>query len=53
MCIKANVCDLAAEPLRAAGLKVSHERVPFPGSGQQRNFEAAMKRPLEAIHWAY
>jgi hypothetical protein len=40
--IKANVCDLAQQPLRSAGLRVVNERVPFPGSGQQRRF-------LEAI----
>ena len=49
--IKANVCDLAQLPLRAAGLHVVHERVPFPGSGQQSRFLEAMRRALEAIAW--
>jgi hypothetical protein len=49
--IKANVCDLAQQPLRAAGLAVVRERVPFPGSGQQRRFLEAMARALEAIGW--
>jgi hypothetical protein len=51
--IKANVCALTQAPLRAAGLRVSDERVPFPGSGQQRKFETAMRRVLRAIVWNY
>ena len=50
--IKANVCDLCQGPLRAAGLSVVDERIPFPGSGQQRRFVQAMGRALESIHWA-
>jgi hypothetical protein len=49
--IKANVCDLTQPKLRAAGLSVSTERVPFPGSGWQRAFEAAIARALRAIDW--
>jgi hypothetical protein len=49
--IKANVCDLAQQPFRAAGLRVVNERVPFPGSGQQGRFREAMGRALEAIEW--
>ncbi|MGA2455533.1 MAG: hypothetical protein ABSG93_18665 [Solirubrobacteraceae bacterium] len=49
--IKANVCDLAQRPLRAAGLRVVNARVPFPGSGQQRRFLEAMGRGLKAIDW--
>jgi hypothetical protein len=49
--IKANVCDLVQQPLRAAGLPVVNERVPFPGSGQQHRFLGAMDRALEAIDW--
>jgi hypothetical protein len=49
--IKANVCTLCAEPLRNAGLDVSVERVPFPGSGQQRRFTEAMTRALSRINW--
>jgi hypothetical protein len=51
ICIKATVCDLVPGPLRDAGLNVSAERVPFPGSGQQPNFESAMKRALAGIEW--
>jgi hypothetical protein len=36
--IKANVCDMTQQPLRAAGLHVVDQRIPFPGSGQQRRF---------------
>ena len=49
--IKANVCDLCQEPLRAAGLDVADERVPFPGSGQQRRFIDGMARALRAAGW--
>jgi hypothetical protein len=49
--IKANVCDLCQEPLRAAGLDVVSERVPFPGSGQQRRFVQGMSRALASIDW--
>lgn len=50
--IKANVCTLTQAPLRAAGLRVVDERVPFPGSGQQGRFVEAMGRALRAIAWA-
>ena len=49
--IKANVCDLCQAPLRAAGLDVGDERVPFPGSGQQRRFVDGMLRALRDIGW--
>ena len=49
--IKANVCDLCQVPLRAAGLDVVDERIPFPGSGQQRRFVEGMARALHAIGW--
>ena len=49
--IKANVCDLAQEPLRAAGLHVVDRRVPFPGSGQQRRFLEIMRDALDSIDW--
>lgn len=38
-------------PLRAAGLDVADERVPFPGSGQQRRFIDGMARALRAVGW--
>jgi hypothetical protein len=49
--IKANVCELLQAPLRAAGLHVAAERVPFPGSGQQRRFRERMADALESIGW--
>ncbi len=36
--IKSIVHDVAFEPMRAAGLPVADARIPFPASGQQRNF---------------
>ncbi|MFT3684427.1 MAG: hypothetical protein QM783_05775 [Phycisphaerales bacterium] len=36
--IKSIVHDVAFEPLKAAGLPVIDERLPFPASGQQRKF---------------
>jgi hypothetical protein len=42
--IRASVFDLARQPLADAGLPIVDERVPFPGSGQQRRFEAAFPR---------
>jgi hypothetical protein len=44
--IKAPVYDAAYRPLREAGLPVIDERVPFPGSGQQRRFEVSFARAL-------
>jgi hypothetical protein len=49
--IKANVRELAQEPLRAAGLDVVDERIPFPGSGQQRRFLKRMDAGLASIGW--
>jgi len=49
--IKASVFDSAFEALRAAGLPVVDERIPFPGSGQQRLFEGAFRRALASIQW--
>jgi len=49
--IKANVWDHCQGPLRAAGLNVANERVPFPGSGQQTEFLKAMRRALQSIGW--
>jgi hypothetical protein len=46
--IKTTVYDAAFARMRDAGLPVVDERIPFPGSGQQRNFEAAFKRALRA-----
>jgi hypothetical protein len=44
--IKATVYDAAFTALRRAGLPIVDERVPFPGSGNQRRFEAAFARAL-------
>jgi len=49
--IKANVCELSQQPLRAAGLHVIDERVQFPGSGQQRRFLERMAAALTSIGW--
>lgn len=45
--IKATVYDVAFAALCEAGLPVVDERVPFPGSGQQRRFETAFARALK------
>jgi hypothetical protein len=44
--IKATVYDAAFAALRAAGLPVVDERIPFPGSGRQREFEESFSRAL-------
>ena len=44
--IKATVYDNAFAALRDANLPVVDERVPFPGSGQQRRFATAFERAL-------
>jgi hypothetical protein len=44
--IKATVYDAAYHHLRAAALPVSDVRVPFPGSGRQRQFVEAFGRAL-------
>jgi hypothetical protein len=49
--VKTNVCELSQQPLRAAGLHVIDERVPFPGSGQQRRFLERMAAALTSISW--
>jgi hypothetical protein len=45
--IRATIYDAAFDALREAGLPVIDERVPFPGSGQQRRFEVAFARALK------
>ncbi|MBN4060394.1 hypothetical protein JYT11_00965 [Planctomycetaceae bacterium AH-315-I19] len=44
--IKASVYDAAFTDLADAGLPVVDERIPFPGSGQQRKFLEAFTRAL-------
>lgn len=45
--IKSTVYDAAYEPLKAAGLPVIDERLPFPASGQQVKFLQAFARVVE------
>lgn len=44
--VKVDVYDAAFRALRDAGLPVVNERVPFPGSGQQRDFRTKFARAL-------
>jgi hypothetical protein len=44
--IKATVFDAAHAALKCAGLPVSDVRVPFPGSGRQREFVEAFGRAM-------
>ncbi len=44
--IKSIVHDVAFEPLKAAGLPVVDERIPFPASGQQKKFLEAFGRAV-------
>jgi hypothetical protein len=44
--IKATVYDAAFKAMRDAGLLVVDERIPFPGSGRQRQFQEAFARAL-------
>lgn len=45
--IKSTVYDAVYEPLRAAGLPVIDERLPFPASGQQIKFLQGFARVVE------
>ncbi|MDB5197195.1 MAG: hypothetical protein JWP88_1566 [Flaviaesturariibacter sp.] len=45
--IKASVYDLCYPVLTAAGYYVSPERLPFPGSGQQKVFREGFKRVVD------
>ena len=47
--IKASVYDAGYEVLKAEGFNVISERLPFPGSGQQRVFREKFSQVLEAI----
>jgi hypothetical protein len=46
--IKVTVFDLAYRFLQSHGISVAPQRIPFPGSGQQKRFEALMK---DALSW--
>lgn len=50
--IKTRVYDEVATALREAGLPIVNARIAFPGSGQQRRFEAEMRAALDSIGWA-
>jgi len=50
--IKSSVYDAAFEPLRAGGLPVIDERMPFPASGQQRRFLEAFRRAAASAGFA-
>lgn len=45
--IKTSVFDLVKDPLLDAGFPLVDERVPFPGSGQQKRFVAAFERAVK------
>lgn len=45
--IKTDVYDVAFTALRDANLPVVDERIPFPGSGQQKKFEKAFASALK------
>jgi hypothetical protein len=47
--IKADVYDAAFAALRAAGCPVVEQRIPFPGSGHQREFTEAFERALHTV----
>jgi hypothetical protein len=49
--VKVDVFDAAYRSLRRAGLPVVAQRIPFPGSGQQRRFEAGFASVLRTIGW--
>jgi hypothetical protein len=46
--IKSIVHDVAFAPLKAAGMPVIDKRLPFPASGQQRNFRVGFREALAA-----
>lgn len=45
--IKSNVYDACFEALKASGYNVVNERLPFPGSGQQKVFREKFSRALD------
>jgi hypothetical protein len=49
--IKANVYDDLFGPLVEAGLPVVEKRIPFPGTGRQKQFEGAFAEALEMAGW--
>lgn len=49
--IKATVHDAVLAPLRAAGVNVAPDRIPFPGSGRQAEFEATFGEALRGAQF--
>jgi hypothetical protein len=49
--VKVTVYDSAFAALRERGLPVVDERIHFPGSGRQKEFEKGMRRALGQIGW--
>jgi hypothetical protein len=49
--INTDVYDAVHGSLRTAGLPAVDERIPFPGSGQQRRFAAAFATPIQMVAW--
>ena len=49
--VKVNVYDTAFARLRERGLPVVDERIHFPSTGRQADFEKGMKRALKKIGW--
>ena len=47
--IKSNVYDICYRPLKAKGYKVINERMPFPGSGQQKIFRQKFRKALDQV----
>jgi len=47
--IKASVYDACYEALKAEGYNVSRERLPFPGSGQQKVFREKFSQVLDTL----
>lgn len=48
--IKANVYDCLYWRLIGEGYNVVNERIPFPSSGQQRNFAVKFRRAIESVN---
>ena len=47
--IKANIFDICYSKLMSEGYSVLNERLPFPGSGQQRVFREKFKKVLASV----
>lgn len=51
--IKANVYDNLYRKLKILGYNVVNQRIPFPGSGQQKNFDNAFRHGLESVTYNF